>query len=132
MSCSQKSGFLIRFFYLFFFSFSLFLFFVFIFLFVFLKRPQNQISLFLFFPLSLSPLSSSPSLFHKKIKEETFVIAFSYILLAEMRVENNPPNLKEATNLVTKAKGMSDFDFDNILSHRIKRVENMVLMRKKE
>eukprot|EP00008_Paramoeba_atlantica_P006659 CAMPEP_0201480558 /NCGR_PEP_ID=MMETSP0151_2-20130828/5024_1 /ASSEMBLY_ACC=CAM_ASM_000257 /TAXON_ID=200890 /ORGANISM="Paramoeba atlantica, Strain 621/1 / CCAP 1560/9" /LENGTH=397 /DNA_ID=CAMNT_0047862457 /DNA_START=589 /DNA_END=1782 /DNA_ORIENTATION=- len=67
-----------------------------------------------------------------QIKEETFVIAFSYILLAEMRVENNPPNLKEATNLVTKAKGMSDFDFDNILSHRIKRVENMVLMRKKE
>ena len=48
-----------------------------------------------------------------------FVIPYSLTGLAEIYLDQKPPNIKEATTLLTKAKGYSGYDFSQLLGWRI-------------
>ena len=56
------------------------------------------------------------------VKKETYVIPFSYVVLAESCVDKPEPDLKKAVSYVNKAKKYSGYDFDNIIPFRMNRV----------
>ena len=61
-----------------------------------------------------------------RIKEETYVVPFSFIAMAEIELlKEGESRLSDVEDWIEKAKGCSDYDFDNLLSYRIRRVEGM-------
>ena len=67
----------------------------------------------------------------ERVKEETYVVPFAYVAMAEIELlKGAESRLADVDDWTDKAKACSDYDFDNILSYRIRKVEGMKKTRK--